>query len=44
MLDFARREGFYNVTLNVWSGNPGARAFYDHMGFKPQKVGMEIVL
>ena len=44
VLEFARREGFYNVTLNVWSGNPGAQAFYDRMGFKPQKVGMEIVL
>ena len=44
VLDFARREGFYNVTLNVWAGNPGAQAFYDRMGFKPQKVGMEIIL
>lgn len=44
VLDFARREGFYNVTLNVWEGNPGARAFYDRMGFRPQKVGMEIIL
>ncbi|MDO5107854.1 MAG: GNAT family N-acetyltransferase, partial [Coriobacteriaceae bacterium] len=25
--DWAREQGFYNVTLNVWECNPGARAF-----------------
>lgn len=44
VIDFARREGFYNVTLNVWSCNPGAQAFYEAMGMKPYKVGMEQVL
>lgn len=44
VIDFARREGFYNVTLNVWSCNPGAQAFYEAMGMKPYKIGMEQVL
>ena len=44
VIDFARREGFYNVTLNVWSCNPGAPAFYEAMGMRPYKVGMEQVL
>ena len=44
VLAFARQEGFYNVTLNVWSCNPGAQRFYEAMGMKPYKVGMEQVL
>lgn len=36
--------GFYNVTLNVWSCNPGAIKFYEAMGLVPQKIGMELVL
>lgn len=44
VVDYARREGFHNVTLNVWTCNPGARTFYEKCGFAPQKVGMEIVL
>ena len=41
---YAREQGFYNVTLNVWSCNPGALKFYEAMGFVPQKIGMEIIL
>ena len=44
VLDYARAEGFYNLTLNVWSCNPGALKFYETMGLKPQKIGMEVVL
>lgn len=44
VLAFAREQGFYNVTLNVWSCNPGAQRFYEAMGMKPYKVGMEVVL
>ena len=44
VLDYAKTQGFYNVTLNVWSCNPGAMAFYESLGFQPQKVGMEIIL
>ncbi|MCD8082804.1 MAG: GNAT family N-acetyltransferase [Clostridiales bacterium] len=44
VIDFARREGFYNVTLNVWSCNPTAMKFYEACGLVPYKVGMEKVL
>lgn len=41
---YAKENGFYNITLNVWSCNPGAIAFYESMGLKPQKIGMEYIL
>ena len=41
---YAKDGGFYNITLNVWEGNPGAKAFYEAMGLKPQKIGMEEIL
>ena len=44
ILAFARQKGCYNVTLNVWSCNPGAMAFYERLGLKPYKVGMEMIL
>lgn len=44
VLDFARENGCYNVTLNVWSCNESAMGFYEKMGLKPQKVGMEKIL
>ena len=44
ILDYARSRGTYNVTLNVWSCNPGAMAFYEKLGMVPYKVGMETVL
>lgn len=44
VLTFARASGCYNVTLNVWSCNPNAVAFYEKMGLKPQKIGMETIL
>lgn len=44
VLDFARENGCYNVTLNVWSCNESAMRFYEKMGLKPQKVGMEKIL
>lgn len=44
VLEFARAHGCYNVTLNVWSCNPGAQKFYESCGLKPQKVGMEVIL
>ena len=42
--DYARSQGCYNVTLNVWECNPGARAFYEAMGMGVQKTGMEKIL
>ncbi|MBR2147011.1 MAG: GNAT family N-acetyltransferase [Muribaculaceae bacterium] len=44
VLDYARNNGFYNVTLNVWECNPGARAFYDRCGMKPMKTYLETIL
>lgn len=44
ILVFAREKGAYNVTLNVWTCNPGAMAFYEKLGLKPFKVGMEKIL
>ena len=44
VLEFARQNGCYNVTLNVWSCNESAMKFYEACGLKPQKVGMEVIL
>ena len=44
ILAWARDKGCYNVTLNVWTCNPGAMAFYEKMGLQPYKIGMEKIL
>ncbi len=44
VLDFARQEKCYNVTLNVWECNPAAKKFYEKCGLVPQKTGMETIL
>ena len=44
VLDFAKHEGCYNVTLNVWSCNTGALRFYEKLGLTPQKIGMEKII
>lgn len=44
VIDFARKSSCYNVTLNVWAGNDGAMKFYERIGFKVQKIGMETIL
>ncbi|MDE7408433.1 MAG: GNAT family N-acetyltransferase [Muribaculaceae bacterium] len=44
VMDFAKKNGFYNLTLNVWSCNPGAKAFYEAMGMKEMKTVMEKTL
>ena len=41
---FAAENGFYNITLNVWSCNGKAMKFYEACGFRPQKTGMEVIL
>lgn len=43
-VDFARAQGCYNLTLNVWSCNESARKFYEARGLAPQKIGMEVIL
>ncbi len=44
ILTYARQKGCYNVTLNVWSCNPGAFKFYEKLGLTPYKIGMEKIL
>jgi len=44
VLDYARQEQCYNVTLNVWTCNESAMRFYEKCGMKPQKIGMEVIL
>lgn len=44
IIDFARKSGCYNVTLNVWNCNPGAMKFYEKLGLEPYKIGMEKIL
>ncbi len=44
VLNFAREQGCYNVTLNVWACNENARKFYECCGLVPQKFGMEKIL
>ena len=44
ILAHARERGCYNVTLNVWSCNPGAMKFYEKLGMVPYRIGMEKIL
>lgn len=44
VVKFAKGNGCYNVTLNVWSCNENAMKFYEKCGLKPQKIGMEVIL
>ncbi len=39
--NYAKANGFYNITLNVWVCNPKAIKFYEALGFFPQKITME---
>ena len=41
---FAREQGCYNLTLNVWACNPPARKFYESLGLQPLKTYMEVIL
>ena len=41
---WAKSKGCRRITLNVWTCNPGAKAFYESLGMKEFKVGMEEVL
>ncbi len=44
VLQYARENGYYNVTLNVWALNESARKFYESCGMQVQKIGMETIL
>jgi len=40
---FAKEQGCHNITLHVWEGNPGAKAFYAAQGMAPQYTSMELL-
>ena len=42
--NWAKEQGFYNITLNVWACNPSAQRFYEKLGMKVQKTAMEEIL
>lgn len=44
VIEYAREHGYYNVTLNVWADNRNAVGFYEKIGLKIQKIGMEKIL
>lgn len=44
VMEYARNNGYYSVTLNVWEGNDSARRFYEKSGFGIQKTLMEKIL
>ena len=44
ILRYAKTRKCYNVTLNVWACNQSAMKFYEALGLKPQKIGMETIL
>jgi ribosomal protein S18 acetylase RimI-like enzyme len=41
---FAAENDFYNITLNVWTCNEPAMRFYESLGMRQQKIGMEMIL
>ena len=44
VLNYAKENNYYNVTLNVWAANTNALAFYQKIGLQIQKIGMEKIL
>ena len=44
VVNYAKDIGCYNVTLNVWEGNDSAKGFYESLGMKVQKTGMEFII
>ncbi|WP_035768154.1 GNAT family N-acetyltransferase [Butyrivibrio sp. NC2002] len=44
VISWAKEHGYYNVTLNVWCLNESAMKFYESVGMKPYKIGMETLL
>ena len=43
-LAYAKAQGCYDLTLNVWEGNDSARAFYGKMGMFVKETQMEILV
>ena len=41
---FAKEQGCYHITLNVWAENESAKKFYETLGMKQQRIFMEDIL
>lgn len=44
VLNYAKDNNYYNVTLNVWNSNKDALKFYESLGLKPQKTYLETII
>ena len=44
LIEYAKANDYYNITLNVWCGNDSAMAFYESIGLNKQKIYMEKIL
>lgn len=42
--EYAKENGFYNVTLHAWECNPGAVKFYESLGMKIQQFTFEEIV
>ena len=43
-LNYARVQGYFNITLHVWGGNDSALNFYQRMGMRSQYQCLEQIL
>lgn len=44
LVQYAKDNGCYNLTLNVWEKNESAKKFYKACGMSVQKTGLEKIL
>ena len=44
IIRYAKMRKADSITLNVWCCNESAMRFYEKLGLKPQKIGMEVLL
>jgi len=44
VIEYAKKIGCYNVTLNVWADNKNALNFYESIGLHIQKITMEKII
>ena len=42
--EYAKSINCFNIYLNVWEGNEGAKKFYENLGMKVQKTTFEEIL
>ena len=44
VLDYAKTQNCYDITLNVWEGNNTARTFYEKIGMSVKETQMEYII